>query len=199
MMRGWVAVAAWASASAALAQSPAPAPIPAPSPDLVQRLNAAVFVEPAALGPSTISPLAWSPMAQGLQDPFGQNPGHAVGAGATVTLWSPGGIRQRLEAMGVKDGGKAFAGQGRVYLFAAVRGQALGLNLKGLQRAGWSTDYSSALIGDGQIGVGWRKGGFEADLGYVRRSTHFAHSFVGMSDSYTDDMAALSFAFHPGW
>jgi hypothetical protein len=101
--------------------------------------------------------------------------------------------------MGVKDGDAVFGGQGRIYLFAAVRGQAVGLNLKGLQRAGWSTDYSSALIGDGQVGVGWRKGGFEADLGYVRHSTKLAHVPVGVSDSYTDDMAAVSIAFHPRW
>lgn len=182
-----MAVAAWAWASAALAQAPAP--------DLVQRLNAAVFV---AKPPDAPSPLAWTrrPSDPGLGDPFASG-GRPVGA--TVTLWSPGGLRQRLEAMGVKDGDAVFGGQGRVYLFAAVKGQAVGLNLQGLKRAGWSTDYSSVLIGDGQIGVGWRKGGFEADLGYVRRSTRFAHSFVGMSDSFTDDVAAVSFAFHPRW
>jgi hypothetical protein len=200
MMRGWVAVAAWASASAALAQSPAPilspAPVFTPSPDLVQRLNAAVFVARPALGP--LSPLAWTQAAPGAEDQSAANP-QAVRASTTVTIWSPGGIRQRLEAMGVKDGDVAFGHKGRIYLFAAVQGQAVGLNLQGLQRAGWSTDYSSALIGDGQVGVGWRKGGFEADLGYVRRSTRFAHSFVGMSDSYTDDVAAVSIAFHPGW
>ena len=189
MTRGWLAVAAWAWASAALAQSPAP--VLPPSPDLVQRLNSVVFVDKPAP-----SPLDWRPVAA--PDPL-TAAGHvqAVGAGTRVTLWSPGGIRQRREAWGGKDGVAQFGKEGRVYLFAAVKGQAVGMNLRGLQRAGWSTDYSSALIGDGQVGVGWRKGGFEADLGYVRRSTHFAHVPLGVSDSYTDDMAAVSIAFHP--
>lgn len=187
MVRGWAAVTAWAWASIALAQSPAP--------DLVQRLNAAVFLaKPVA----TPSPLAWTSFQplSGAADPFASN---ARPVGATVTLWAPGGIRQRLEAMGVRDGDAVFGRQGRVYLFAAVKGQAVGLNLQGFKRAGWSTDYSSTLIGDGQIGVGWRKGGFEADLGYVRRSTRFVHTPVGTSDSFTDDMAAVSIAFHPRW
>jgi hypothetical protein len=187
MTRGWLVVAAWAWASAALAQTPAP--VLTASPDLIERLNSAVFVDKPAP-----SPLEWRPAAP---DPLTFNRSHAVAAATTLTLWSPGGIRQRLEAMGVKDGDAKFGKQGRVYLFAAVRGQAVGLNLKGLQRAGWSTDYSSALIGDGQIGIGWRKGGFEADLGYVRHTTRFAHVPLGVSDSFTDDMAAVSIAFHP--
>ena len=189
MTRGWLAVAAWVWASAALAQSPAP--VLPPSPDLVQRLNSVVFVDTPAP-----SPLDWRPVAT--PDPLtAAGRVQAGGAGTRVTLWSPGGIRQRLEARGLKDGDAQFGKEGRVYLFAAVKGQAVGMNLRGLQRAGWSTDYSSALIGDGQVGGGWRKGGCEADLGYGRRSTHFAHVPLGVSDSYTDDMAAVSIAFHP--
>ena len=190
MTRGWLAVAAWAWASAALAQSPAP--LFSPSPDLVQRLNSVVFVDKPAP-----SPLDWRAAGPAVSDPLTFSRSQVLSAGTRVTLWSPGGIRQRLEAMGIKDGDAKFGHQGRVYLFAAVRGQAVGLNLRGLQRAGWSTDYSSALIGDGQIGVGWRKAGFEADLGYVRHTTRFAHVPLGVSDSFTDDMAAVSFAFHP--
>jgi hypothetical protein len=104
--------------------------------------------------------------------------------------------------MGVEDGAAEFGRQGRFYLFAAVHGQAVGYNLQtqgGMHRAGWTTDESSALVGDGQIGLGWRKGGMEAALGYVHRGVHLKNVPFGMSDSYADDMGALSFTFHPRW
>lgn len=212
MTRGGMAVLAWAWASTALAQSPAPAePAATPesaAPNLLQNLNAPLFAGGSApastpvvvLPASIVTPFAagWRPSAPTADPPaWASRP--ALGAGTTVTLWQPGGIRQRLEAMGFKDGDKAFHGESRIYLFAAVHGQALGMNLQGLQRAGWSTDSSSVMVGDGQVGVGWRKGGFEADLGYVHRSIHFDHTPVGVSDSYADDMAAVSFSFHPHW
>lgn len=202
MIRGAIAAAAaWAWASAALAQ---PSGV-----DLAQSLNAVVFAPrsaPAAMpvivvpesNPAFI-PGTWKPFT--FNAPTGSWGGarDALGASTTVTLWSADGIRQRLHAMGVKDGEDVFGGQGRIYVFAAVHGQAVGMNLQGLQRAGWSTDYSSALVGDGQIGVGWRKGGFEADFGYVHRSVHLENTPLGASDGYADDMAALSFTFHPHW
>jgi len=84
-----------------------------------------------------------------------------------------------------------------------VRGQAVGLNMTetggALRQAGWSTDTSSALVGDGQVGVGWRKGGMEATVGYVHRGIHVKNAPYGVSDSYGDDMAALSLTFHPHW
>ena len=211
MIRGAMAVAAWAWASAAFAQASAPAQPPAlvqtAAPDLIQGLNAPMFVGGAlsapvvVLPPSVVTPFGdgWRAPAPAGDAPAWANRSSALGAGTTVTLWSPGGIRQRLEAMGVKDGDKVFRGESRVYVFAAVHGQAVGMNLQGLQRAGWSTDTSSAMVGDGQVGVGWRKGGFEADLGYVHRSIHFAHTPIGVSDSYADDIAAVSFSFHPNW
>jgi hypothetical protein len=132
---------------------------------------------------------------------FGSAGGSSAEAGATLKIGSvKDAINDRLSAMGVKNGASAYGNQSRIYLFAAVRGQAVGLNMQqsngSLQRAGWSTDQSSALIGDGQVGVGWRKGGLEATMGYVHRGVHVKNAPLGVSDSYADDMAALSLTKH---
>ena len=124
--------------------------------------------------------------------------------GGEVPVTTVGDILQgKLRAMGVQDGATRYGREGRFYLFAAVHGQAVALNLQqeggALRRTGWSTDQTSALVGDGQVGVGWRKGGMEAALGYVHRGVHFKNVPIGMSDSYADDMAAVSFTFHPRW
>ena len=124
--------------------------------------------------------------------------------GGQVPVRTVGDILQgKLKAMGIKDGATKYAGEGRFYLFAAVHGQAVGLNLQAqggaLRRTGWSTDQTSALVGDGQIGLGWRKGGMEAALGYVHRGVHLRNTPIGASDSYADDMGALSFTYHPHW
>jgi hypothetical protein len=128
--------------------------------------------------------------------------GSSAEAGATLKITSvKDAINDRLSAMGVKNGADAYRDESRIYLFAAVRGQAVGLNMQqtggSLRRAGWSTDQSSALVGDGQIGVGWRKGGMEATVGYVHRGVHVKNAPLGVTDSYADDMAALSLTFHP--
>jgi hypothetical protein len=130
--------------------------------------------------------------------------GSSAEVGATFKITSvKAAIQDRLRALGVKNGADTYGNQGRLYLFAAVRGQAVGLNMTetggALRQAGWSTDQSSALVGDGQVGVGWRKGGMEATVGYVHRGIHVKNAPYGVSDSYADDMAALSLTFHPRW
>ncbi len=112
-------------------------------------------------------------------------------------------VRDRLSAMGVKNG-SAYGDQGRWYVFAAVKGQAVGLNMMSnatgaLRQAGWSTDASSALVGDGQLGLGWRKGGIETTVGYIHRGVHVKDAPLGASDSFSEDLAAMSFTFHPRW
>jgi hypothetical protein len=124
--------------------------------------------------------------------------------GGQVPVQTVGAFLQgKLRELGVKDGATQYGAQGRFYLFAAVHGQAVGLNLQtqggSLHRTGWSTDQTSALVGDGQVGLGWRKGGMEAAIGYVHRGVHLRNTPVGASDSYTDDMGALSLTFHPHW
>jgi hypothetical protein len=132
---------------------------------------------------------------------IGSGGGSSAEAGATLKIGSvKDALNDRLAAMGVKNGAKAYGNQSRIYLFAAVRGQAVGLNMQqtvgGLQRSGWSTDQTSALVGDGQVGVGWRKGSVEATVGYVHRGVHVKNAPLGASDSYADDMAALSLTKH---
>lgn len=126
-------------------------------------------------------------------------------AGAMVRLSSlRTAVQDRLTAMGVKKG-SIYGDQGRWYLFAAVRGQSVGLNMMssatggGFHQAGWSTDASSALVGDGQVGVGWRKGGMEASLGYVHRGVKVRNAPYGASDSFSESLAAMSLTFRPSW
>jgi hypothetical protein len=130
--------------------------------------------------------------------------GNSAEAGAMFKITSvKGALQDRLRAMGVKNG-VTYGDQGRFYMFAAVKGQAIGLNMMSgasgaLRQAGWSTDASSALVGDGQVGVGWRKGGMETTLGYVHRGVHVKNAPYGVSDSFGEDLAALSLTFHPHW
>lgn len=105
-----------------------------------------------------------------------------------------------LSAMGVGDGAR-FGDQGRWYLFAAASGRAVGLNMlrsdAGWARAGWTTDQSSTLVGDAQIGVGWRKGAMQTSLGVLHREVKGQHTYFGYQ-SEPDTLAAFSFAIRPG-
>jgi hypothetical protein len=142
-------------------------------------------------------------LATAMARPLEPRNGDGLRLGGQVPVQTVGAILQgKLRDMGVHDGAAQFAGQGRFYLFAAVHGQAVGYNLQtqgGVHRAGWTTDESSALVGDGQVGLGWRKGGMEAALGYVHRGVHLKNVPIGMSDGWADDMGAISFTFHPQW
>ena len=106
----------------------------------------------------------------------------------------------RLRDMGVKDGA-SFGDAGRWYLFAAASGQAVGLNMThdehGWDRAGWSTDTTSGLVGDAQIGVGWRKGDGQASFGVIHREVKGRHMIFGQM-TRDDTMAAFSFSIRPG-
>jgi hypothetical protein len=130
--------------------------------------------------------------------------GNSAEAGAMFKITSvKSAIQDRLRAMGVRNGA-TYGDQGRWYVFAAVKGQAVGLNMMSngagaLRQAGWSTDASSALVGDGQVGVGWRRGGVETTLGYVHRGVHVRNAPYGVSDSFSEDLAAMSLTFHPNW
>ncbi len=120
-------------------------------------------------------------------------------AGATVQLGRD--RSDRLGDLGVRDG-KAFGQQGRWYLFAAVSGKAVGLNMTRAgdgdwRRAGWSTDPTSKLVGDGQLGVGWRKGGMQAAFGYVHREIKVQNSPHGADNDVGDSMAAFTLSLRP--
>ena len=131
---------------------------------------------------------------------FGVGGGQAE-AGAEVRLGQKldSEVEERLNAMGVRDG-EAFGQAGRWYLFAAASGRAVGLNMlrnsDGWDQGGWSTDDSSALIGDAHVGVGWRKGPVQAALGYVHREVKGQHMIWGQKPR-DDQVVALSFSIKP--
>jgi hypothetical protein len=140
-------------------------------------------------------------LAETMARPLPQAARGGLRLGGEVPVNTVGDLLQgKLRAMGVRDGATRYGGDGRFYLFAAVHGQAVGLNLQtqggGLHRTGWSTDQTSALVGDGQVGLGWRKRDMEAAVGYVHRGVHFRNTPIGASDGFADDMAAVSFTLH---
>ncbi len=127
--------------------------------------------------------------------------GGSAEAGATVTLGQKASesVQSRLKAMGVRDGA-VFGDEGRWYVFAAASGRAVGLNMQrnngDWNGAGWSTDPSSALIGNAQVGVGWRKGAMQTSLGYIHREVKGQHMVWGQ-DTQDDSMVAFSLSIKP--
>jgi hypothetical protein len=107
--------------------------------------------------------------------------------------------RRELARFGVADGA-AMGDKGRWYLFAAASGRAVGLNMlrdeEGWRRAGWTTDSSSALISDAQVGVGWRKGSWQTSVGYVHREVKGDHMVFGQQTK-EDSLAAFTLSFKP--
>ncbi|HEX5776215.1 MAG TPA: hypothetical protein VFX95_05990 [Caulobacteraceae bacterium] len=124
--------------------------------------------------------------------------GPGAQAGATISLQDK--VEDRLGRLGVRDG-RSFGDKGRWYLFAATSGRSVGLNvLRGadgeMRREGWSTDATSALVSDAQVGVGWRKGAVQTSLGYMHREIKPKHGLMGMENK-DDDLIAVSFSFKP--
>ncbi|WP_269715334.1 lipid A-modifier LpxR family protein [Caulobacter sp. NIBR2454] len=110
-------------------------------------------------------------------------------------------VDNALGSVGLRDG-SSFGDKGRWYLFAAASGRAVGMNMLqgagGWERAGWSTDATSRLVGDAQAGVAWRKGAMQASVGYVSRKIKGKEQFRGM-DTIETSMVALSFSLRPKW
>lgn len=121
--------------------------------------------------------------------------------GAMLTVSKSRGERalEQLRDMGVKDGA-SFGDQGRWYLFAAASGQAVGLNMlrgeHGWDRAGWSMDTAGALVGDAQVGVGWRKGDLQSSFGVIHREVKGRHMVFGQQ-TRDDTVAAFTFSLRP--
>lgn len=129
------------------------------------------------------------------------NHGRRAEAGATVSIGKTDRASEQLSAMGVRDG-KTFGDQSRWYMFAAVSGKSVGLNMTqsgegAWQGAGWSQDASSSLVGDGQVGVGYRKGAMQAAFGYVHREIKVQNAPQGADNDVTDSMAAFTLSFRP--
>lgn len=106
---------------------------------------------------------------------------------------------ERLKDMGVKEGA-TFGSRGRWYLFAAADGRAVGLNMlhdeRGWDRAGWTTDSTGALVGDAQVGVGWRKGDAQSSFGVIHREIRGNHMIFGQGTKQ-DTVAAFTFSIKP--
>lgn len=124
--------------------------------------------------------------------------GSSAEAGATISFSQR--AADRLKALGVRDGA-AFGDQGRWYIFASASGRAVGFNMlhreDGWNRAGWSTDPMSRLVGDTQVGVGWRKGPLQTSLGLVHREVKTSHLPYGIDPNSSDTMVGLSFSVRP--
>ena len=129
-------------------------------------------------------------------DSYGES---SAEAGATVQLSRADLAGERLKAMGVRDGAR-FGDRGRWYLFAAASGRAVGLNMlhgdQGWNRAGWTTDATSSLTGDAQLGVGWRKGDMQTSFGYIHREVKGQNMLWGV-DPKSDSMVAFSLSIRP--
>lgn len=132
------------------------------------------------------------------------NLGGQAEAGARVELSKRASqeetAKDRLKALGFSDGAARFGDRGRWYLFAAASGRAVGLNMlhteTGWDRAGWSQDTASTLIGDAQLGVGFRRGPMQTSLGYIHREVKGAHMIWGQ-DTKPDDLVAFSLSIRP--
>jgi hypothetical protein len=128
--------------------------------------------------------------------------GGVAEAGATVRVSQKLDTiaKERLEALGIRDGTTAMADQGRWYIFAAASGRAVGLNMLhgegGWDRAGWTTDPSSRLVGDAQLGVGWRKGAMQTSVGLIHREIKGDYMIFGQKTE-ADSLVAFSFAVRP--
>lgn len=127
--------------------------------------------------------------------------GGSAEAGAMLTVGQRR-ERQAVEALkdfGVRDG-LEYGDRGRWYLFAAASGRAVGLNMLRNEgdwdRAGWSTDTTGALVGDAQVGVGWRKGDMQSSFGVIHREVRGEHMVFGQH-TRDDTVAAFTFSIRP--
>lgn len=121
------------------------------------------------------------------------------GAVLTVSKSREEQALERLRDMGVRDGA-SLGDAGRWYLFAAASGRAVGLNMlrgeNGWDRAGWTTDPTASLVGDAQIGVGWRKGDLQSSFGVIHREVKGKHMVFGQQ-TRDDTVAAFTFSLRP--
>ncbi len=55
---------------------------------------------------------------------------------------------------------------------------------------------SGALVGDAQVGVGWRKGDLQSSFGVIHREVKGAHMVFGQQ-TRDDTVAAFTFSLKP--
>jgi hypothetical protein len=132
------------------------------------------------------------------------NAGGSAIAGAVFRLGDIGEdvedrVKDRLSSM-VSDGSR-FGDRGRWYIFAAADGRAVGLNIarneNGWSRQGLTTD-EAAVIGEAQVGVGWRKGAMQASFGVIHREMKTKPA-QGLDEYQIEDQAvAFTLSIKPG-
>lgn len=128
-----------------------------------------------------------------------------AGAGATVRFGED--LEEKVvarvtDALGVKTvDGESFGDRGRWYVFAAADGQAVGLNLLRNKdgdwgRGGWSSEPAS-LIGEAQVGVGWKRGAVQASFGYLHREIKVDGIHNAETTKMEDGAVAFSVSIKP--
>lgn len=128
------------------------------------------------------------------------NYGGSAEAGAHVRISRDERAARKLKEMGISDGAN-FGDVSRWYFYAAVSGRAVGLNMLrsdagGWNKAGWTTDPTSALMGDVQMGVGWRKGMLQSSFGLIHREVKGQH-MIWAQQTRDDSMIAFSLSIKP--
>ena len=102
-------------------------------------------------------------------------------------------VKDRLSSIGVPmvTDGARFGDRARWYLFAAADGRAVGFNLLrgpgGWSREGLTTD-AAAIVGEAQVGVGWRKGAMQASFGVLAREIKHKPA-EGLDEAQLEDQA----------
>jgi hypothetical protein len=124
-------------------------------------------------------------------------------AGAVLALNRAAVKDQVVGAMGMKNG-TTFKDRNRLYVFGAVSGRGVGLNLLhdngggglggGWRNAGLSTDRGG-FVGQRQAGLAMRNGRSQIALSYVREKAHA--QLLGIT-AIKDHRAMLNFTFTPG-
>jgi Uncharacterized protein conserved in bacteria (DUF2219). len=127
--------------------------------------------------------------------------GGSAEAGAMLTVGERREQRavEALKGLGVREG-SAYGDKGRWYLFAAASGRAVGLNMLrsdgDWRRGDWTTDDTGELVGDAQVGVGWRKGQMQSSFGVIHREVKGDHMVFGQH-TRDDTVAAFTFSIRP--
>jgi hypothetical protein len=118
-------------------------------------------------------------------------------AGGVLPLNRPALKSHIATALGVRDGAQ-FKDRSRLYVFGAVSGRGVGMNLMHDEDGGWrnvglSTD-KGGFVGERQLGLALRRGQTQAAISYVREKTHA--QILGIND-IKDHRAMLSITFTP--
>jgi hypothetical protein len=118
-------------------------------------------------------------------------------AGGVLPLNKSAWKAEAARALGIHDGG-ALKNRSRVYMFGAVSGRGVGMNLLHDTDGGWRnaglTSDQGGFIGQRQTGIAWRKGGAQASLSLIDQKTRA--QVLGIT-AMRDKRLMLSFSLTP--